>query len=177
MVSPHYTQQLPLIFTVCHWQLQTATSDMQPDCSVTPIKVPFDHHVILYCSKKKRLLALELFLRGVYIRNYPVYAHNQEEEHCSSHHWCHESEHSNENKQSADSKYKNLKSAHFFKWNHLSAQCYILQWWVQLTVLKHNTPNTMHTTNLLEAWKYYLEGSDNITPSTTTTPTTTENKF
>ena len=33
MVSHHYAQQLPLIFTACHWQLRTATLDMQPDCS------------------------------------------------------------------------------------------------------------------------------------------------
>ena len=45
-----YTQQLPLIFTACHWQLRTATSDFSVPMHVlgaTPIKAPFDHHLIL----------------------------------------------------------------------------------------------------------------------------------
>ena len=32
-----------------------------------PIKAPFDHCVILFCSNKKRLPTLELFFKGAYI--------------------------------------------------------------------------------------------------------------
>ena len=33
----------------------------------------FNHHVLFYHSEKKCLLALELLLRGAYIRNYMVH--------------------------------------------------------------------------------------------------------
>ena len=32
-----------------------------------PIKAPFDHCVILFCSNNKRLPTLELFFKGAYI--------------------------------------------------------------------------------------------------------------
>ena len=72
-------QQLPLIFTACHWQLQTATSDMQPDylfyvpiyvLGTAPIKAPFDYRIIFIILKRS---AFWCWLRTTCIRNYMVH--------------------------------------------------------------------------------------------------------
>ena len=136
MVSPHYTQQLPLIFTACHWQLQTATSDFSVPMHVlgaTPIKAPFDHHLILKRSA---------FWRWNYFWGAPIleYMLTIKKKNIAPAITDVMRVNTAMKTSNLQKKHKNLKPAHFFKWNHLSAQCYILQWW---TVLKRSTPNTI----------------------------------